>query len=110
MFIPMTIRDETLHLRIVVAAYRDGNLLVRLVDQDGAPFYTASLTFPGLRLGEGEFAFKTYAENEGLLEAMTAAGAVARTGRAILLPVVGGAAPVCRLCRVTTRPRRGGDE
>lgn len=97
MLIPLQIHGEVRRLRIVVGTYRDGNLLVRLVEPNGTPFFKASLTFPGLRLPHGEFAFKTYSENEGLLDAMLAAGVVAFTGRSVNLPTHAGIVPVCKL-------------
>ena len=69
-----------------------GGLAVHLIDdQDGMPFATVSINVEGLDLADNEFVFKTYSENEGLLEAMLAAGAVELTGRYCTV------GPICRL-------------
>ena len=68
-----------------------GNLAVQLDCQDGEPYATLSVNTPGVPLAADEFVFKTYSENEGLLEAMHLAGVVVLTGRVTHL------GPVCRL-------------
>jgi hypothetical protein len=67
-----------------------GGLAVQLDCEDGEPYATLSVNAPGMPLAD-EFVFKTYSENEGLLEAMHLAGVVVLTGRATCL------GPVCRL-------------
>lgn len=72
--------------------YVHGGLAVQLVDEsDGMPFATVSIKVPDVTLKDDEFVFKTYSENEGLLEQLLAAGAVERTGRSV--PI----GPICRL-------------
>jgi hypothetical protein len=69
-----------------------GGLAVLLIDEsDGMYFATASINVKGLNLSDDEFVFKTYSENEGLLEAMLAAGVIGLTGRSVDL------GPICRL-------------
>jgi hypothetical protein len=66
--------------------------------EDGEPYATASMRVPGLRLADDEFVFKTYSENDGLLEAMIAAGIVETTGRFIGVGMAGDQ-PICRLLK-----------
>jgi hypothetical protein len=71
-----------------------GNLAVLLFEEEtGEPFATASVNVEGIELADDEFVFKTYSENEGLLEAMLEAGIVAMTGRSADV------GPICRLLR-----------
>lgn len=53
--------------------------------EDGSPVTTATANVPGVSdfLPEGITALKTYAENEGLLEALEAAGVVEDTGERV---------------------------
>lgn len=83
---PVTVAVET-------ARYANGNrLAVQLIDAaDGSPYATVSVNVEGVALADDEFVFKTYSENEGLLEEMIAAGVVAPTGR---MAAIG---PICRL-------------
>lgn len=71
--------------------YVHGGLAVELYCEDGEPYATVSINVPGVPLPADEFVFKTYSENEGLLEAMLAAGVVELAGRDTDL------GPVCRL-------------
>lgn len=71
-----------------------GNLAVELVGaRDGSPFATLSINVAGLSLAYDEFVFKTYSENEGLLEEMLRTGVVALTGRSVEI------GPICRLLK-----------
>jgi len=60
-------------------------------ESSGEPFAVASVNVDGLDLRADEFVFKTYSENEGLLEAMLGAGIIEPTGR------FAGMGPICRL-------------
>src|SRR5437763_1944588 len=79
-----------------------GGLAVHLVCEDGEPYATVSVNVEGVRLAADEFVFKTYSENEGLIQAMLAAGAVAITGR------ICSVGPICRL--VTGGGRKEGPD
>lgn len=56
-----------------------GRLAVLLYEGD-EPCATASVCIPGAILAEDEFLFKTYSENEGLMEAILR-GMIEETGR-----------------------------
>jgi hypothetical protein len=69
-----------------------GGLAVQLIDEeDGLPYATVSVNVNGVPLEDGEFVFKTYSENEGLIEEMIRSGIVETTGR---FAEIG---PICRL-------------
>lgn len=71
-----------------------GSLAVLLFEEEtGEPFATASVNVEGVELADDELVFKTYSENEGLLEAMLDAGIVAMTGRSADV------GPICRLLK-----------
>jgi hypothetical protein len=73
--------------------YAAGRLAVQL-HSDDEPYATLSVNIPEIELAIGEFVAKTYSENEGLLEALVAAGKVQiirRVSHAL------GELPVCRL-------------
>jgi hypothetical protein len=72
-----------------------GGLVVDLIDETSEPYARVSINF-GTRLADGEFVFKTYSENDGLLEAMLAAGIVETTGRFVAVGMAGDQ-PICRL-------------
>jgi hypothetical protein len=58
---------------------------------------TLSVENPEVRLGAGEFVFKTTGGNEGLLEQLIDAGVIERVGFSV--PVgMAGMQPVCRIC------------
>ena len=61
-------------------------------------YATASINVVGVRLADDEFVFKTYSENDGLLEAMIAAGIVQKTGRSVEVGMAG-RQPICRLLK-----------
>jgi hypothetical protein len=74
-----------------------GGLYVQLVRlEDGVDYATVSTNAGGPSLAEDEFVFKTYSENEGLLEALVATGVVEQTGRFVELGLAG-PQPICRL-------------
>jgi len=79
--------------------YKNGELAVQLIDlQDGELYATVSIYVRGVWLAKDEFVFKTYSENEGLLEAMLDAGIVEDTERSVQLPF-GDPQPICRLLK-----------
>lgn len=93
---PCSIR--TLSVRAVVYAHGNG-LAVQLIDEeDGEPYATVSLNLGGVALADDEFVFKTYSENDGLLDAMLAGGIVEKTGRVVEVGFAG-AQPICRLLK-----------
>lgn len=81
--------------------YGDG-LAVQLFDAvTRDPWAVVSINIPSLSLPSSEFVFKTYSENEGLLQLMLAAGFVELTGKTS----EGG--PICRLLRDSYGPLKG---
>src|SRR4051794_36853865 len=84
---PTTIMDDPLHTvtlshlgRLVTVSIQidryahGGGLAVQLIDaSDGMDYATVSVNVRGVTLADDEFVFKTYSENEGLLEGMLAA-------------------------------------
>ncbi|WP_442505092.1 hypothetical protein SH528x_003865 [Novipirellula sp. SH528] len=72
----------------------DNQLYVALVQMDGDLYADLSVCIPGVPLAEGEFIFKTYSGNEGLLQAMMSTGKI-EIVRTINPPL--GFLPVCRL-------------
>ena len=89
--------DQPVRARLVVDQYLGGRMRVQLLS-DGKTRKTLSINLVDPAIGLHEFVFKTYRENEGLLEQLEAAGRVERTGKTV---VVGpGPQPICRLlCR-----------
>jgi hypothetical protein len=76
-----------------------GGLVVDLVSEDdGEPYTTVSVNLGVSGLADDEFVFKTYSENEGLLEKMLAAGIVEDTGRTAEAGMAG-PQPICRLLK-----------
>lgn len=76
-----------------------GGLAVELIDpKDGMDYATVSMNMWGISLADDEFVFKTYTENEGLLEALLAAHVVETTGRFVDVGFAG-RQPICRLLR-----------
>lgn len=84
---------------VSVDEYAHGGLAVQLMDVlDGVPYSTVSVCVRGVQLADDEFIFKTYSENEGLLESMLKAGVVEETGRLVEL-AFGDPQPICRLIK-----------
>ena len=82
-------------LKLVEARYECNDRLADYLTAGGELFLFVSVNLPDEPLDEGEFAVKTYSENEGLLEALIVCGAVVFTGR--YTTELG--LPICRLCR-----------
>lgn len=78
--------------------YGNGNLALLLVDAEtGEPIAKATLNpWEDVVLAADEIVVKDYSENEGMLEALTAAGIVEQTGRCVPLPY-GNEASICRV-------------
>lgn len=92
--LPFTIErfGKPLVLYVVREQYaHGGRMAVQLYDEEGEDYATVSINVEGVPLMEDEFIFKTYSENEGLLEGMLGAGMVKLAGRACDL------GPICRL-------------
>ena len=86
-------------LFVSVDQYAQGGIAVRLKDVlDGEQYATVSIHVHGVCLAADEFVFKTYSENEGLLESMLNAGFVEATGRSVQLSF-GEPQPICRLIK-----------
>jgi hypothetical protein len=64
--------------------YGNGRPALKLVDaEDGSPIATATVNLPDVPLGGNQVAIKSYSENEGLLQALIAAGVVKPTGQTV---------------------------
>lgn len=64
--------------------YAAGNTAIQLVEREtGEPWAKATVNVPDLAdaLGKGEVFIKDYSENEGMMDALVAAGVVEDTGR-----------------------------
>ena len=76
--------------------YENGRPALRLIDaEDGSPITSATVNLPDKRLGKNQVLVKSYSENEGLLEALVAAGVVKPTGQMVRSGFV--EVPVCEL-------------
>ena len=53
----------------IISQYVNGQTAIRLVDQDGHPFMTASVAHD-INIQKDEVIIKNYSENEGILEAL----------------------------------------
>ena len=99
---PQAVKINHLGKPITVSIQTDryqhgGGLAVQLIDEkDGGDYATVSVNVQTASLKEDEFVFKTYSENEGLLEALLAAKVVAVTGRTVEVGMAG-PQPICRL-------------
>jgi hypothetical protein len=74
--------------------YENGRVALRLVDEEG-PVATATVNLPNVPLGKNQVLIKSYGENEGMLEALVAAGVVKPTGQTVRSGFV--EVPVCEL-------------
>ena len=71
----LIIGQSTYTVVVLKERYVQRRLAVELFDESSwESFATVSVNVPGIRLADDEFVFKTYSENEGLLEQMLAAG------------------------------------
>lgn len=68
--------------KVVISRNVKGGVEIKLFDAaDNTPFATATICVPGVVLpSERHVVIKNYAENEGILDALEAAGIVKRTG------------------------------
>lgn len=93
-------RSRTLTIR--TDRYRHGGgLAVELIDESDTEFDSyadVSINFGFAGLADDEFVFKTYSENEGLLEAMLGAGVIEKIGREVQVGMAG-PQPICRLLK-----------
>ena len=67
---------------VEVTTYKTGGTAV-ILNQDGQRFATLSVNFPEVELGEGEFAVKTWSENEQVAADALASGLFVDTGKRI---------------------------
>lgn len=75
---------------------RPRRVAIQLTDaNDGSPIATATVNVPGVELADDEVIIKDYAENTGMLQALSDAGVVRTTGRSVAVGFVD--APVCKL-------------
>ncbi len=76
--------------------YGNGRVALKLVDaEDGSPIATATVNLPDVPLGKNQVLIKNYSENEGMLDALVAAGVVKPTGKTIRSGYV--EVPICEL-------------
>lgn len=59
----------------IIGRYVNGQTNIRLVDQDGYPFMTASVAHD-VNIADDCVIIKNYSENEGILEALIEAGII----------------------------------
>ena len=59
----------------IIGQYVNGQTAIRLVDQDGHPFMTASVAHD-VNIDDDCVIIKNYSENEGILEALIEAGII----------------------------------
>lgn len=85
--------DKNQLMHFETARYVSGELCVDLV-HDGEPYATISVCLPELRLGNDEFAFKTYSENTGLYQQLFDQSAIEFVR---MEPHALGMIPICRL-------------
>ena len=81
-----------------------GGRAVDVIEETGEPYARVSINC-GVRLADDEFVFKTYSENDGLLEAMLAAKIIETTGRSVGVGLAG-PQPICRLLVPVSQDRR----
>jgi len=74
--------------------YANGRVALSLVDEEG-PVATATVNLPNVPLGKNQVLIKSYAENEGMLDALVASGVVKPTGETVRSGFV--EVPVCEL-------------
>src|SRR4051812_41388986 len=74
--------------------FGNGRVALALVDEEG-PVATATMNLPTATLGRNQVLIKSYAENEGMLEALIAAGVVTPTGETVRSGFI--EPPVCEL-------------
>jgi hypothetical protein len=76
--------------------YDNGRPALVLVDaEDGSPIATATVNLPDVPLGRNQVAIKDWSENEGVLDALVAAGVVKHTGQTVPSGFV--EVPICEL-------------
>lgn len=74
--------------------YDNGRVALSLVDEEG-PVATATVNLPDVTLGRNQVAIKDWSENEGMLDALVAAGVVKPTGHKVRSGFV--EVPICEL-------------
>lgn len=86
------------NLRFAVGQYQNSsNTAVQIISADGGEEYAMiSVNVPGVLLREGDFVFKGYSENEGLLPELLAASLVEVTGGMVQVGMAG-TQLICRL-------------
>lgn len=86
-------------LTLWVGKYQHGgNTAVEIQKADGDPDFsvTLSINIPEMKFPEVEFIFKTYSENEGLLEELIALDLIEKSDLTVDVGMAG-PQPVCRL-------------
>jgi len=67
------------NLNVVFGKYPNGRTAIRLMDEFGCPYATATVNLPDDELGEGEVFIKDYSENTGVLSALVDAGIISES-------------------------------
>ncbi|WP_152050931.1 DUF4313 domain-containing protein [Tautonia marina] len=76
--------------------YDNGRPALQLIDaEDGSPIAQATVNLPDVALGRNQVAIKDWSENEGMLDALVAAGVVKPTGETVRSGYV--EVPICEL-------------
>ncbi len=76
--------------------YDKGRPSLQLIDaEDGSPIATATVNLPDVPLGRNQVAIKDWSENEGMLDALVAAGVVKPTDQTVRSGFV--EVPICEL-------------
>lgn len=93
---PVRVRFKHWNCIVRKREYANGRPALVLVDaEDGSPIAKATVNLPDVPLGKNQVAIKDWAENEGMLKALTEAGIVKPTGQTIRSGYVD--VPVCEL-------------
>ncbi len=91
-----TIQFAGYSCKLSFARYINGGIAIRLVDaEDHTPIAMATICVTDAQLKEGEVLIKDYSENQGMVDTLTEAGIIEKTGRTVRSGYVD--IPVCRL-------------
>lgn len=93
-----TVKFAGYECRVAYSTYNNGRPALQLFDAEG-PVARATINVPNVELDDDEVVVKDFGENSGMLDALSNAGIVVPTTRAV--PIDNGiVAPVCRLATV----------
>jgi hypothetical protein len=93
---PVRVRFKSWDCIVCKRQYDNGRPALQLIDaEDGSPIAAATVNLPDVPLGRNQVAIKSYSENEGMLDALVAAGVVKPTGQMVRSGYV--EVPICEL-------------